>query len=68
MNVAEFLLSLLTAYAAMGLLFAVPFAVRGVNRIDVAAQHAGASFRILIVPGTIVFWPLLLSRWMGAGK
>jgi hypothetical protein len=50
-------------YAAAGIVFAVPFTVRGVGRIDPAASAAPWSFRLLIVPGTVVFWPLLLLRW-----
>ena len=50
-------------YFAFGLVFAVAFALRGVHRIDAAAHGAGWMFRVLIVPGSAVFWPLLWRRW-----
>ena len=56
----------LTAYAVAGVTLAVPFVMRGVNAIDSRAAGAGPGFRLLIVPGAIVFWPLLLRRWMGS--
>ena len=60
---AELVVGLVTMYAAAGAVFAVPFAVRGLTRIDPSGAGAPWSFRLLIVPGTIVFWPLLLLRW-----
>ena len=60
---AELLVGLMTVYAVAGVAFAVPFAIRGVTRIDPLGAGSPWSFRLLIVPGTIVFWPLLLLRW-----
>jgi hypothetical protein len=60
---ATLLVGLAELYLAAGVIFAVPFAVRGVARIDPAGAGSPWSFRVLIVPGTAVFWPLLLLRW-----
>lgn len=49
-------------YAALGLLFAVYFVSAGVHRLDPLTRHAGAGFRLLILPGAALFWPLLLGR------
>jgi hypothetical protein len=54
---------LLAAYLGIGITFAVPFALRGVDRIDPMARGAGWGFRLLITPGAALFWPLLLVRW-----
>jgi len=65
---AMILLSL-AAYLACGFLFAVPFVLTGVKRIDPHAAHGSWGFRILIFPGTIFLWPLLTKRWLsGAGE
>lgn len=64
---AQALLFGLAAYLGAGLLFALPFALRGVDRVDPAAQGAPLGFRLLILPGCAVFWPLLLRRWLAAG-
>ena len=51
-------------YLARGLLFAVAFAARGVDSLDPAASESTRGFRILIVPGAMILWPLLLRRWL----
>ena len=56
------------AYLSAGLLFAGPFALRGVGTIDAAARHAHWGFRLLIIPGAAAFWPLLLIRWIAARR
>lgn len=57
------LVYVLTAYAGVGLLFAVPFVWFGVQRLDSEAQGSSIGFRLLIFPGVAAFWPLFLSRW-----
>ena len=51
-------------YAACGFLFAIPFVLKGVKLIDPHAAHGSWGFRLLIVPGTLALWPLLLRRWL----
>ena len=53
----------LAVYACLGLVFAVPFVWLGVQRLDSEAQGSGIGFRLLIMPGTAVFWPMFLYRW-----
>jgi hypothetical protein len=60
---AKALLYSLGAYASLGVLFAVPFVWRGVQRLDSEAQGSGAGFRLLILPGVAAFWPMFLYRW-----
>jgi hypothetical protein len=62
--IAAVFLILLGAYLTCGLVFAIPFALVGVKRIDPHATHGSLGFRILILPGTMAFWPLLLRRWV----
>ena len=63
--IISYILYALGIYAAVGLLYAIPFAFKRVNRIDPDARDAGRLFRLLIVPGTIVFWPVLMRRDFG---
>jgi len=62
--IAAIFLILLGAYLACGLVFAIPFALVGVKKIDPHAAHGSWGFRLLVIPGTMAFWPLLLRRWM----
>jgi hypothetical protein len=62
--IAAVSLILLGMYLACGLVFAIPFVLFGVKRIDPHAVHGSWGFRLLIIPGTSVFWPLLLYRWL----
>ena len=61
--IAATFLFLMGAYLACGLLFAIPFALVGVKKIDSHAAHGSWGFRLLLIPGTMAFWPLLLRRW-----
>jgi len=62
--IAAIILILLGSYLALGLLFALPFVFRGVQTLDPHAAHATWGFRLLILPGSIALWPLLLQRWL----
>jgi hypothetical protein len=53
----------LSLYAALGVVFAVVFVCVGVKRFDAQAVGTGLGFRVLIFPGSVAFWPLLLRRW-----
>lgn len=61
---ASFVVAALGAYAGIGLLFAIPFVTLGVQRIDGAAAGASLGFRLLVLPGCVLLWPLLLGRWL----
>ena len=61
---AEVVVLLCTVYIACGLAFAPFFAWRGVGRVDPAAKSAGLGFRLVILPGVVALWPMLLRRWL----
>lgn len=60
---ASLLVGLFTGYASLGLLFGAAFVWRGVDAVDPMARGASWGFRLLVLPGSVVFWPLLLVRW-----
>jgi hypothetical protein len=60
-TIAAILFGALVLYLAVGLMIAVAFVVSGVTRVQPAAVSVGA--RILILPGAVALWPIVLSRW-----
>ena len=66
-ELARVVVTVLSTYVGIGLLFAVPFVLFGVERIDPAARGATWGFRLLILPGSVALWPLLLARLVRGG-
>ena len=62
-ELAEWGVFALLIYLALGLVFAVWFVTRRVQ-LDPAAREAGWGFRLLILPGCVALWPILL-RYRG---
>lgn len=63
-DTAEMVASALQGYAAAGLLFAVPFLAIGAARVDEHLAGSPRAVRALILPGVVIFWPLLAWRWL----
>ena len=69
MNTAVYIIFMMAGvYLAGGALFAIFFLSRGLEKMDTAAHGSGWGFRLIILPGTIVLWPVLLSKWMKVKK
>lgn len=65
-TVIEWILQLLGIYLTIGLLFAIPIAFRGARKIDPSAVEGTWGFTLLIIPGSMIRWPLLMHRWLRA--
>lgn len=63
-TVIEWSLGLLGIYLLLGLLFAIPFAFFGAQKIDPGAVEGTWGFKLLLIPGSMIFWPLLMVRWL----
>jgi hypothetical protein len=68
MMIVSVILSIVAVYLVAGFVFAIPFIIKGVTEIDEGAHGATWGFRIIIIPGTIIFWPFLLKRWINSSK
>jgi len=64
MAIVSIIFIIVAVYLVAGLVFAIPFVIKGVTKIDEGAIGSKWGFRIIIIPGTMVFWPLLLKKWM----
>ena len=64
----QILLILVAIYLVCGFLFMIPFTIKGVDVVDEGAHGSSIGFRIIIIPGIIVFWPVLLRKWIKRKK
>ena len=68
MMFVQIILILVLTYLLLGVLFVFPFLTKGLSKVDEGAHGGTIGFKIIIIPGVIVFWPVLLRRWIQAGK
>ncbi len=59
---AETIILLFQIYVGIGVVVAVVFLLWGIDRIDEDA-HGTYVFRLLLIPGVVGLWPLVLRRW-----
>jgi hypothetical protein len=64
----ELVLIIVLVYLILGVLFVIPFLLKGLTKVDEGAHGGTMGFKIIIIPGVIVFWPFLLRRWIRAGR
>ncbi|MBX2821680.1 MAG: hypothetical protein KTR29_18420 [Rhodothermaceae bacterium] len=63
-SIATWFVSAFGIYLVVGILFSIPFVLKGVGKNDPAVQGASIGFRLIIIPGVVMLWPVLLLRWM----
>lgn len=70
LDIALAILGLAAAYALFGALVGGAFVIAGVSVVDPAAAGRGApwSFRLMILPGAAVLWPIVLVKWVRAAR
>ena len=51
------------AYLSLGIIFSIPFLVKWVHQVDEATYESGIAFKLTILPGCIIFWPVLLKKY-----
>jgi hypothetical protein len=52
----------LYGYLIIGMLFALRFVNRWIEKLDESVAGAGWKFRLIIFPGCVLLWPLLLTK------
>jgi hypothetical protein len=53
----------IAVYLFAGIVFTIFFLAKGLSKIDEGVHGSSWGFRIIIIPGCIVFWPLLWRKW-----
>jgi len=61
--IATWIWILIGVYLSLGVLFSVPFLFKRIQQSDPAARGASLGFRLIILPGVVLLWPLLARRW-----
>jgi hypothetical protein len=62
-TIATIILIMFAVFILAGMLFVFFFLARGLQKIDAGIHGSSIGFRIIIIPGCIVFWPVLLRKW-----
>ena len=55
-------------YLGIGLVSAVFFAALGAQRANAERAVVTIGARVLLVPGAMILWPLVLLRWRQSGR
>jgi hypothetical protein len=66
-ELAQAVLDVVGAYFALGTAFAVVFLSIGLRRLDPIAASGPLRFKLLIAPGIVALWPVMLSMWLFGG-
>ena len=62
MQFAEIFVTIFYFYLIIGFVFGLWFVFRGVQKIDDGMGKAKLSLRLLLLPGSIGLWPILLNK------
>jgi hypothetical protein len=67
-DLAEMILTIVGGYFAVGAVVALLFIPFGLRRVDMVAAGGPLRFKLLIAPGVVVLWPVILALWLGGGR
>ncbi len=68
MSIVATLVFLFYAYLLVGLVFAGWFVTFGVNRLDESMRHSPSGVRLLLIPGSVLLWVVLLKKCLTTHK
>jgi hypothetical protein len=60
--------TILVAWLTVGAIVAVPFLALAVGRVVEGARGSSLAFRLLVLPGAILLWPVILRRWIAGDR
>lgn len=63
MQLGDMLSSVFYAYLIVGLLFGLWFIFKGVQKIDDGMVEAKIGLRLLLLPGSVLLWPLMAKKF-----
>ena len=66
--IIDLIFTIVGIYLICGFAFALAFVFKGARVIDEGAKDSTLGFKIIIIPASMVFWPLLLIKWIRVSK
>ena len=60
----DLVILIMNIYLIAGVVFAIGFISKGVTRVDTNAAGSSIWFRLLLLPGTVLLWPVLAVKWI----
>lgn len=60
--------AIVVTWLGAGLLVGVPFLAFAVGRVVEGAAGSSLMFRLMMLPGAALLWPVLLYRWFTVGR
>ena len=63
-TIINIILTGIIVYLLCGIVFSILFISKGLQVIDEGAHGSGIGFKLIIMPGCIIFWPVLLKKWI----
>lgn len=64
----DFIVGVLAVYALFGVAVGVATVLFGLTRIDPVMRSSSLAARMLMLPGSVTLWPLMLTKWLSARK
>ncbi|MBV6652865.1 MAG: hypothetical protein KI786_03865 [Mameliella sp.] len=64
MVIAQIFVYAFYAYTLIGLAFGIWFVFKGISKVDAGMNGSNWKLRLLLLPGTIGLWPLMLRKYL----
>ena len=66
--ILSYLFTAISIYLVIGFLYYVAFIFKWAAQLDENAKGASVGFKLLLLPGTLVLWPVLFLKWKNRNK
>lgn len=60
--------TIVATWFAAGVLVGLPFLAFAAGRVVEGAAGSSLMFRLMMLPGAALLWPVVLHRWITAGR
>lgn len=68
MSVIDLMVFGFYSYLIIGFVLGIAIILRGLNSIDPTTVGSPISFKLIILPGVVALWPMLIKRMINSPK